>query len=256
MSERPASAASSGAPAAPEVPDLAEKGRATDGSELSSHRRLFMQLHVFSSNTALEPIKLITTLRDQEFQGVLYADVTNPYGFGLLSISENPSWFVYPLRQILKQEPFTRLTLLPEYTMFGRTYSIGYESDLDETLLRRPVRTALNPAWPWAVWYPLRREGAFETLDAKDQRRILAEHGSIGRAFGGADLAHDVRLAGHGLMRDDNDFVIGLVGKELQPLSAVVQRMRRTEQTSRYMEKMGPFFVGHAIWKSQLPPAS
>ena len=50
-------------------------------------------------------------------------------------------------------------------------------------------------------------------------------------AFGAADYAHDVRLACHGLDRDDNDFVIGLIGKDLFPLSAVVQSMRKTQQT-------------------------
>ena len=64
--------------------------------------------------------------------------------------------------------------------------------------------------------------------------------------FGAADLAHDVRLACHGLDRDDNDFVIGLIGKELFPLSAVVQAMRKTQQTSLYLDRLGPFFVGRA----------
>ena len=65
-------------------------------------------------------------------------------------------------------------------------------------------------------------------------------------AFGAADYAHDVRLACHGLDRDDNDFVIGLIGKDLFPLSAVVQAMRKTQQTSLYLDRLGPFFVGRA----------
>ena len=60
------------------------------------------------------------------------------------------------------------------------------------------------------VWYPLRRNGRFAQLPADEQRTILAEHGEIGMAFGAADYAHDIRLACHGLDRDDNDFVIGL----------------------------------------------
>ena len=40
------------------------------------------------------------------------------------------------------------------------------------------------------------------------------EHGSIGRAYGHEDHAHDIRLACHGLDRNDNDFITGLVGKE------------------------------------------
>ena len=39
-------------------------------------------------------------------------------------------------------------------------------------------------------------------------------------------------------------FLIGLIGKDLHPLSHVVQSMRSTKQTSQYMQQMGPFFVG------------
>jgi chlorite dismutase len=48
----------------------------------------------------------------------------------------------------------------------------------------------------------------------------------------------------------DNDFVIGLIGKELFPLSACIQAMRRTQQTSHHMQEMGPFFIGKAIWQN------
>ena len=111
--------------------------------------------------------------------------------------------------------------------MLGRTYAIGYEPDLQEVLLERPRRTVLNPDWRWAVWYPLRRSGRFAQLPPEEQRVILAEHGTIGMSFGAGDYAHDIRLACHGLDKDDNDFVIGLIGKELFPLSAIVQTMRK-----------------------------
>ena len=124
--------------------------------------------------------------------------------------------------------------------------------DLIDVLLQRPRRTVLNPAWPWAVWYPLRRSGRFAQLPPDEQRVILAEHGTIGMSFGAADLAHDIRLACHGLDKDDNDFVIGLIGKDLYPLSAIVQAMRKTQQTALYLERLGPFFVGRAIWQSTL----
>ena len=72
----------------------------------------------------------------------------------------------------------------------------------------------------------------------------------LGRAYGDADLAHDIRLACHGLDVHDNDFVIGLVGRHLHPLSHLVQAMRKTAQTSQYLQTLGPFFVGHALWQS------
>ena len=58
-----------------------------------------------------------------------------------------------------------------------------------------------------------------------------------------------MRLACHGLDQNDNDFVIGLIGKNLHPLSHVVQAMRATRQTAEFMEEMGPFFVGHAVFR-------
>jgi len=39
-------------------------------------------------------------------------------------------------------------------------------------------------------------------------------------------------------------------GAQLHPLSAIVQEMRKTEQTSQYLDSLGPFFVGKAIWQS------
>jgi chlorite dismutase len=134
--------------------------------------------------------------------------------------------------------------------MLGRTYSTGYEADLAFWLLDRPRATALDERWPWAVWYPLRRIGAFEKLDPKERGGIMREHGDIGKAYGEADLAHDIRLACHGLDANDNEFVIGLIGKELYPLSHVVQAMRKTRQTSEFIGHMGPFFVGRAVARS------
>ncbi len=59
-----------------------------------------------------------------------------------------------------------------------------------------------------------------------------------------------MRLACHGLDTSDNDFVIGLIGSQLLPLSVIVQRMRKTKQTSPHLDRLGPFFVGKAVWQS------
>ena len=92
--------------------------------------------------------------------------------------------------------------------------------------------------------------GSFEQLSRKEQDAILMEHGGIGMAFGRAGLGYDIRLACHGLDRADNDFVVGLLGPELHPLSIIVQRMRKTKQTSLHLERLGPFFVGRVAWQS------
>ncbi len=77
------------------------------------------------------------------------------------------------------------------------------------------------------------------------------EHGGIGRAYGEANLAFDIRLACFGLDKHDNDFVIGLLGHDLHPLSAMVERMRKTRQTSQFLTNLGPFFVGRVAWQKK-----
>jgi chlorite dismutase len=207
-----------------------------------------MQLFAFGG---CQSAKLIGAhLQDAGITGVVYEDVNDPTGIAILAVTETPAVLVDRLRPALTSGPCAGLSQKPGYTMLGRTYSLGYEPDLHETLIVRPRRTVLNPAWPWAVWYPLRRSGRFEQLPIEEQRTILAEHGAIGMTFGAADYVHDVRLACHGLDRDDNDFVIGLIGKDLFPLSAIVQSMRKTQQTALYLDRLGPFFVGRAVWQS------
>src|SRR4029434_6241771 len=104
-------------------------------------------------------------------------------------------------------------------------------------------RAVLNPEWRWAVCYPLRRNGRFAQLPADEQRVILAEHGAIGMSYGVGDYAHDVRLGCYGLDKNDNDFVVGLLGKALYPLSHIVQAMRKTQQTSLYLDRLGAVCV-------------
>src|SRR3972149_2444479 len=90
---------------------------------------------------------------------------------------------------LLPADPFAGLVLKPELTMLGRTYSSGFEPDLEDWLLHRPRRTALNPAWPWAIWYPLRRAGAFARLSPAGQGAGIRGHSVLGHAYRDADLA-------------------------------------------------------------------
>lgn len=232
----------------PEPPDLSEKGGGRDGKPQRSDRRLFMQFLAFGGCTDTGPVA--DTLARARVSGVLYEDVNDPRGLGLLMLSEDPDFFLDRVRPMLNGPGFDDLVQKPDYTLLGRTYAIGYEPDLTEVLIDRPRRTVLNPLWKWGVWYPLRRSGKFSQLPEQEQRVILAEHGAIGMSFGAGDYAHDIRLACHGLDRDDNDFIVGLIGKDLYPLSAIVQAMRKTQQTSLYLERLGPFFVGRVAWQS------
>lgn len=229
-------------------PEIREQGGLRQGQPQFLDRRLFMQLLAFGN--APDPAPLQRALEAASLSGVIYADLHDPRGLALLTWSDDPALFLGPLRAALQAPALAGLALKPEYTMFGRTYALGHEPDLADWLIEKPRRNVLNPAWPWAVWYPLRRKGEFSALAADEVAPILREHGRIGHAFGEAGYAQDVRLACFGLDAHDNDFVIGLLGERLHPLSACVQAMRKTRQTSEFIQSMGPFFIGRALWRS------
>lgn len=237
--------------------DLNEHGLEREGKKQQANKRLFMQLLAFDAGEdwpVSEQIRVLSVaLEKARIPGVIYEDMNHPRGFGLLTWNEDPGKLLSGVRESVARADALRgggpLLPRPGFTLFGRTYSSGFESDLEHWLIERPQATVLNPKWPWAIWYPLRRKGSFEGLDPKTKAEILREHSALGRAYGQGDLAHDIRLACYGIDPNDNDFVIGLVGPELYPLSHVVQSMRRTRQTREFIEKMGPFFVGRAVWQ-------
>ena len=228
--------------------DVVEHGRTAEGETLSLDRRLFMQLYAFGG--APEARSLVDALSGADIEAVLYEDANDPQGIAVLTVSEDADAFVTTTRRLFASPPFSELPPKPELTMFGRTYALGHEDDLVETLVERPRRRVLDPELRWAIWYPLRRDGSFERLPRKEQNAILMEHGGVGTAFGRAGLGYDIRLACHGLDRNDSDFVVGLLGRELHPLSVIVQRMRKTRQTSLHIERLGPFSVGRVAWQS------
>jgi chlorite dismutase len=241
-------------PGLPEI-DVREHGGKKDGVPQALDQRLFMQLLVLrcpagESVTATRDA-LAKALRARKCPAVIYDDANDPWGIGLLTWGDDPLVFVEKVRPAFAEAPLASLQLRPEMTMIGRTsYASGHEPNLAWWLLERPVENVLEEKHRWAVWYPLRRSGAFAKLDPHEQGMILKEHAAIGMAYGQQDLAHDVRLACHGLDANDNEFVIGLVGKDLHPLSHIVQSMRKTKQTSEFITQMGPFFVGRAVWRN------
>jgi chlorite dismutase len=228
--------------------DVVEHGRTAEGETLSLDRRLFMQLYVFGGSR--DTTQLADALEGAGIDAVLYEDMNDPRGIAVLTLSEDANDFVTTTRQLFSGPPFGELDPKPELTMLGRTYALGHEDDLVETLVERPRRRVLDTELRWAIWYPLRRAGSFERLPRQEQNAVLMEHGGVGTAFGRAGLGYDIRLACHGLDRNDNDFVVGLLGRELHPLSVIVQRMRKTRQTSLHLDRLGPFFVGRVAWQS------
>ena len=230
-------------PQRPEPVDLREVGASIDGEPQVSDRRLFLQLHVFEDCS--DPNNIVEILEKSNLNAVLYADINNPTGIGVLFIVEDPAVLATEVRDLLAGlQQAANLSYRPEMTMIGRTYSSGREPNLEEWLLNKPLQNALNPNFPWAIWYPLRRKSEFYRLEHRERGRILGEHAMLGRSYAAGGHASDIRLACFGLDTNDNEFVIGLVGPDLYPLSRLIQDMRQTEQTTKYIESLGPFFVG------------
>jgi len=234
----------------PVTPDVLEHGRTPEGGELTSDRRLYMQLLAFTG--VRDPDACVQFIRDTGWDAVVYQDASDPWGLALLLMHTEVDFFVDSATPALRNSPWSECLPRPEMTLFGRSYAIGYESDLEHTLVKRPRARALSPEWPWVVWYPLRRTGEFAKLPKREKMKILGEHGTIGKAWGQEGYAHDIRLSCFGMDRADNDFVVGLVGGELRSLSKIVEVMRGTVQTSTYIEKLGPFFAGKAIYQSEM----
>ena len=235
--------------------DVAEHGRTADGETTSLDRRLYMQLHAYGG--ARDSAALIAALEAAGFASVLYEDVNDPAGVALLTLSEAPEAFVSEHRAFLQSSLFAELTPKPELhdarPHLRDRVRAGSGGDA-----RRP--TAAPRPRPGSAGRSGTRFAApaRSSSSRREQDTVLMEHGGVGMAFGRAGLGYDIRLACHGLDRDDNDFVVGLLGPELHPLSIIVQRMRKTKQTSLHLERLGPFFVGRVAYQGRhaLSPVS
>ena len=251
VGERPPVATRGGGGDAQGAPDLSEHGAPVRGQAQTSDIRLFVQLQVFTECLDVSPV--VEAVRRSGLVAAVYANLNDPRGIGVVAMDEDPTMFADSFRALLIASPFDLLTPVPDFTMIGRTYAQGREADLSDFLLHRVPRNILNPNAPWAVWYPLRRTGAYNRLPRADQGKIMMEHGMLGRRYGEAGYAADVRLECHGIDRDDNEFVIGLIGSDLLPLSKLVREMRATRQTAEFIQAMGPFFVGRALYQAPTP---
>lgn len=235
--------------------DVREIGAPRNSVVQAMDRRLYLQLLAFGEcedtpALAHELREVSREFTDPPLEWVLYEDLADPQGVALVLLDEDPRRLTERQRYLCRATALAHMVLKEDLVMFGRTYATGRDPDLSEVLFERPRNYLFNRAWPWAVWYPLRRKPEFERLPREEQVRILMEHASMGRVFGECDYAHDVRLACYGMDRNDNEFVVGLVGPDLHRLSRLVQEMRKSRQTSEYIQSLGPFLVGYAVARS------
>jgi len=188
--------------------DLSEKGRR--GKEIISlDRRLFMKFTAFTNVD--DQAAAIAAIEATGLVAAIYADANDPYGIGIMVASEDPGDFVTTLRDAFHAPPFSNFAYKPEFDMLGRSYSIGYEPDLEDTLLKRPRSKLVDPRNQWVVWYPLQRAKNFYVLPEEKQKSILGEHGTLAKRYGAGGHATDIRLACHGLDRVDTDLIVGLL---------------------------------------------
>src|SRR4029079_660035 len=101
-----------------------------------SDARLFMQFLSFGGCPDAAP--LADHLARAKIAGVLYEDVNDPRGIGLLTFSDDPDFFIDRVRPVLNGPGFSTLVQKPEYTMLGRTSSLGYEPRLAHLLPHSP----------------------------------------------------------------------------------------------------------------------
>src|SRR2546425_9003114 len=83
----------------PEPPDLSEKGGMKDGVPQRVDRRLFMQFLAFGGCENTRP--LVEAAAAANVTGVLYEDVNDPRGVALLTVSEDPAFFLDRVRPML-----------------------------------------------------------------------------------------------------------------------------------------------------------
>src|SRR5688572_13079424 len=124
MSDSTHSPAVRGGDELPKV-DVSERAGERTGTPQVLHTRLFMQLLVFSSDKpgSNNASRLLgDALAAQQMPGVIYEDVNDPRGVGVLTWSEDPSHFITRVRPALQSVDRAGLAQRREFSMFGRTY--------------------------------------------------------------------------------------------------------------------------------------
>src|SRR5687767_13165143 len=116
-----------------EPPDLSEKGGLKGGQPQRSDERLYMQLLAYSG---CDDVRAVADwIARAHIDAVVYEDLNDPRGIAIVKLSTDPGDFLDVVRPLLATGPMAGLTVRPDLTMFGRTYSLGYEPDLRSALI-------------------------------------------------------------------------------------------------------------------------
>ena len=93
--------------------DLSEKGRGSTGVQLSLDKRLFMQFMAFREGNR---DALVDKLRDNSVQAVVYQDINDAQGFGVMAYCQDPAYFIDKVQPIIPQ---CDVVQKHEFTMLG-----------------------------------------------------------------------------------------------------------------------------------------
>ena len=87
------------------VPDLVEHGATVRGEPQTLNTRLFVQLHVFTD--CLDSAAVVSAVRESGLEAVVYANLNDPRGVGVVLMSEDPNLFADAGRALLTGPVFT-----------------------------------------------------------------------------------------------------------------------------------------------------
>lgn len=136
---------------------------------------------------------------------------------------------------------FLSVTELGQYTAEG-----GAQTETPDPRREAFIKRRLYPQIPpfrYVSFYPMnkRREAVHNwyTLSLSERRRLMTEHGEVGRKFAG-----EVQQMITGAMGfDDWEWGVTLHANDPMPIKKVVQEMRFDEASAKYAE-FGSFFFG------------
>lgn len=91
---------------------------------------------------------MFRALTSAGLDAVLYKEVSDPTGVGLLVMSEDAETLTGDLHELFRNRPFSALVRKPDHARLGVTYAPADDGDSLQAMADRRRERLLNPAWP------------------------------------------------------------------------------------------------------------
>jgi chlorite dismutase len=151
----------------------------------------------------------------------------------------DPQRLQWALRE-LRRSPLLS-TLLPTWN------ALGVHRDAEFTASHLPAYLRDTEPKRWMTVYPFVRSYEWYLLPEEDRRRMLAEHGKMGRDFPQV-LANTVASFALG----DYEWLLGLEADDLVDLVDLMRHLRYVDARLHVREEI-PFYTGRRIELAELP---